>query len=138
MKHFSIARDLGPNGLITFIKRARRYGTLCSRRQWIIRLIGCCFDVDTNQNVNPKYYDALARYYVRYLQEYEKNGIFVDYLSLFNEPGVYTKIHYSDIRDLLRDHVGRCWSGQAYARKLMLSEAPERNEAYRNYPTRSR
>src|SRR5438270_10325314 len=26
MKHFSIARDLGPNGLITFIKRARRYG----------------------------------------------------------------------------------------------------------------
>src|SRR5438128_11241465 len=43
------------------------------------------FDVDTNQNVNPKYYDALARYYVRYLQEYEKNGIFVDYLSLFNE-----------------------------------------------------
>jgi len=32
-----------------------------------------------------------ARYYVRYLQEYEKNGIFVDYLSLFNEPGVYTR-----------------------------------------------
>lgn len=26
MKHFSIARDLGPNGLITYIKRAQQYG----------------------------------------------------------------------------------------------------------------
>jgi len=26
MKHFSIARDLGPNGLITYIKRAQKYG----------------------------------------------------------------------------------------------------------------
>jgi O-glycosyl hydrolase len=27
MKHFSIERDLGPNGLVTFIKRARQYGS---------------------------------------------------------------------------------------------------------------
>jgi hypothetical protein len=27
MKHFSIARELGPNGLVTFIKQARRYGS---------------------------------------------------------------------------------------------------------------
>src|SRR5215472_17587014 len=26
LKHFSIARDLGPNGSLTFIKRARKYG----------------------------------------------------------------------------------------------------------------
>ena len=27
LKHFSIQRDLGPNGLITYIKRARKYGS---------------------------------------------------------------------------------------------------------------
>src|SRR5437868_4038315 len=134
MKHFSIARDLGPNGLITFIKRARRYGSFVLQAPMDYPPDWMLFDVDTNQNVNPKYYDALARYYVRYLQEYEKNGIFVDYLSLFNEPGVYTKIHYSDVRDLLRDHVGPLLERSGLRTKLMLSEAPERNEAYRNYP----
>ena len=134
MKHFSIARDLGPNGLITFIKRARRYGSFVLQAPMDYPPDWMLFDVDTNQDVNPKYYDALARYYVRYLQEYEKNGIFVDYLSLFNEPGVYTKIHYSDIRDLLRDHVGPLLERSGLRTKLMLSEAPERNEAYRNYP----
>src|SRR6266581_642184 len=115
MNHFSIARDLQPNGLITFIKRARRYGKFVLQAPMDYPPDWMLFDVDTNQDVNPKYYDALARYYLRYLQEYEKNGISIDYLSLFNEPGVYTKIPYNHIRDL-------------------LSEAPERDEAYQNYP----
>ena len=40
-----------------------------------------------NQDVILQYYNALAHYYLRYLQEYAKNGVFIDYLSLFNEPG---------------------------------------------------
>ena len=92
------------------------------------------FDVDTNQDVNPKYYDALARYYLRYLQEYQKNGVFIDYLSLFNEPDVYTKIPYTAIRILLRDHVGPMLQKAGVRTKLMLREAPERDDAFRNYP----
>ena len=134
MNHFSIARDLQPNGLITFIKRARRYGNFVLQAPMDYPPDWMLVDVDTNQDVNPKYYDALARYYLRYLQEYEKNGITIDYLSLFNEPGVYTKIPYNHIRDLLRDHVGPLLEHSGSRTKIMLSEAPERDEASRNYP----
>ncbi|MFZ2084011.1 MAG: hypothetical protein WAU92_05920, partial [Candidatus Sulfotelmatobacter sp.] len=85
MNHFSIARDLGPNGLITFIKLARRYGRFVLQSPMDYPPDWMLFDVNKNQDVNPQYYDALARYYLRYLQEYEKQGVFIDYLSLFNE-----------------------------------------------------
>jgi len=29
---------------------------------------------------------VLAKYFVKYLEEYKKRGIEIDYLSLFNEP----------------------------------------------------
>ncbi|HZP16955.1 MAG TPA: glycoside hydrolase family 30 beta sandwich domain-containing protein [Terriglobales bacterium] len=134
MKHFSIARDLGPNGLITFIKRARRYGSFVLQAPMDYPPDWMLVDPDANQNVNPKYYDALAHYYLRYLQEYEKNGITIDYLSLFNEPGIYTKIPYSAIRNLLRDHVGPLLAKSGLRTKIMLSEAPDREDAYKNYP----
>jgi glucosylceramidase len=86
------------------------------------------------QDVDPKYFDALALYYLRYLQEYEKNGIFIDYLSLFNEPGVYTKIPYTKIRDLIKDHVGPLFEKAGVKTKIQLSEAPSREEA-KNYET---
>src|SRR5690348_15598975 len=134
MNHFSIARDLGPNGLITYIKRARKYGNFVLQAPMDYPPDWMLYNVDTNQDVNPKYYDALARYYLRYLQEYEKNGVFVDYLSLFNEPDVYTKIPYNEIRDLLKDHVGPLLEKEGVKTKIMLSEAPDRDDAYRNYP----
>ena len=105
MRHFSIARDLGTNGLVTFIKRAQEHGRFVLQAPMDYPPDWMLFDVKTNQDVNPKYYDALALYYLRYLQEYEKNGVHIDYLSLFNEPGVYTKISYPKIRDLLTRHV---------------------------------
>lgn len=134
MDHFSIARDLEPNGLVTFIKRARRYGNFVLQAPMDYPPDWMLFDPDANQNVNPKYYDALARYYLRYLQEYQKNGITIDYLSLFNEPGIYTKIPYTAIRELLRDHVGPLLAQSRLPTKIMLSEAPDRYDAYKNYP----
>jgi len=135
MKHFSIARDLGPNGEITFIKRARKYGKFVLQApmdyppDWML----------TNatdrekQDVNPKYYDALAHYYLLYLQQYAKNGVFIDYLSLFNEPSVYTKIPYNEIRDLLKDHVGPLLEKSGIKTRIQLSEAPSRENASQNY-----
>ena len=133
MQSFSISRDLGTNGLITFIRRARRFGNFVLQAPMDYPPDWMLVDVDTNQDINPKYYEALALYYLRYLQEYEKNGVFIDYLSLFNEPGIYTKIPYEHIRDLLRDHVGPLLQKAGVRTKIMLSEAPEREDAYHNY-----
>jgi glucosylceramidase len=93
------------------------------------------FDVKKNQDVDPKYFPTLAHYYIRYLEEYQNQGIFIAYLSLFNEPGVYTKIPYSKILVLLRDHVGPALQKSGLKTRIMLSEAPDRDDAYRNYPT---
>jgi glucosylceramidase len=135
MKHFSIARDLGPNGMATYIKRARKYGSFALQAPMDYPPDWMLFDVNKNQDVNPKYFPALARYYIRYLEEYKKEGIEIDYLSLFNEPfSVYTKIPYEKIRVLLRDHVGPALAKSGLRTKLMLSEAPERGEAGRYYP----
>ena len=134
LEHFSIARDLGPNGLITFIKLARRYGKFVLQAPMDYPPDWMLIDVNKNQDVNPRYYDALARYYLRYLKEYEKHGVFVDYLSLFNEPDIYTKIPYNEIDALLRDHVGPLFMKQDIRTRIMLSEAPNREDAARNYP----
>jgi glucosylceramidase len=134
MKHFSISRDLGPNGLITYIKRARRYGSFVMEAPMDYPPDWMLFDVNKKQDVQPKYYDALALYYLRYLQEYAKNGVFVDYLSLFNEPDIYTKIPYNEINELLRDHVGPLLQREKIRTQIMASEAPGREDALRNYP----
>jgi glucosylceramidase len=134
MSHFSIARDLKPNGLITFIKLARRYGKFALQAPMDYPPDWMLVDVNKNQDVNPQYYDALARYYLRYLQEYEKHGVFIDYLSLFNEPDIYTKIPYNEIDALLKDHVGPLLKKEGIRTQIMLSEAPDREDAARNYP----
>jgi len=135
MKHFSIARDLGPDGMATFIKRSRTYGNFVLQAPMDYPPYWMLFDVLKNQDVDSKYFSALARYYVRYLEEYLKQGIFIDYLSLFNEPDVYTKIPYAKILVLLKDHVGPALDKAGLKTKIMLSEAPDREDAYRNYPT---
>ncbi len=134
MEHFSIARDLGPNGLVTFIKLARRHGNFVLQAPMDYPPDWMLVDVNKDQDVNPKYYDALALYYLRYLQAYEKQGIFINYLSLFNEPDIYTKIPYNEIGTLLRDHVGPLLKSQGSHTRIMLSEAPNRDDAMRNYP----
>ena len=133
MKHFSISRDLAPNGLITYIKRARRYGAFVLQAPMDYPPDWMLFDVNKRQDVDPKYYDALSLYYLRYLQEYMKNGVFVDYISLFNEPGNYTKISYDEINQLLRDHVGPRLKRAGTRTQIMPSEAPTRENAWRNY-----
>ncbi len=131
MKDFSIARDLGPNGQITYIKRARRYGnfvlqaTMDFPPDWMLLAY---------PDVDPQYYDALSHYYLHYLQEYERNGVFIDYLSLFNEPIIYTRIPYTELNVLLRDHVGPLLEKEKVRTRIMPSEAPTRENAARNYP----
>ena len=139
LKHFSIERDLGPNGVITYIKRARKYGKFVLQSPMDYPPDWMLIDVEKHQDVDPTYDDALAHYYLRFLQEYQKAGVFIDYLSLFNEPGSeeggYTRISYAEIRDLLKDHVGPLFKRAGMKTQIMLSEAPFRRDAARNYPT---
>lgn len=134
LKNFSVDRDFGPNGVGTYILRARKYGNFALQApidyppDWML------YNVNTHQSVLPKYYPALAKYFIKYLEEYKKRGIVVDYLSLFNEPEeVYTKISYPEINVLLRDFVGPALQQSGLTTKLMISEAPERIVAYERY-----
>jgi glucosylceramidase len=92
-------------------------------------------DIHQKQDVDPRYFNALALYYLNYLRAYEKNGIFVDYLSLFNEPGIYTKIPYTKIRDLIKNHVGPLFEKEGIKTRIQLCEANTRGNASKNYPT---
>jgi glucosylceramidase len=134
LKNFSVERDFGPNGVGTYILRARKYGSFALQApidyppDWML------WDVNTHQTVQPKYYPALAKYFIKYLEEYKKHGIVVDYLSLFNEPEqVYTKISYPEINVLLRDFVGPALQQSGLTTRLMISEAPDRLVAYERY-----
>ncbi len=134
MKLFSIERDLRPNGLIPYIKRARRYGQFVLQAPMDYPPDWMLFDVKKNQDVDPRYFDALALYYLRYLEAYEKQGIFIDFLSLFNEPGIYTQIPPDKIRDLLRDHVGPLLEKSGVKTRIQPSEFNTRERAFKNYP----
>jgi len=136
MAHFSIARDLGPDGLVTYIKKASRHGEFVLQApmdyppDWMLTSVA----ERSRQDVQERYLGALALYELRYLQEYRKQGITIDYLSPFNEPGVYTKIPYTRIRDLIKFHLGPLLERERLATKLMLSEAPTRAAAAQEYP----
>src|SRR6266850_4270669 len=135
MNNFSVDRDFGPNGVGTYILRAHKYGNFALQSPMDYPPDWMLYDVKKHQDIAPKYYPALAKYFVRYLEEYKKRGITIDYLSLFNEPEkVYTKIKYPEIRVLLRDFVGPAVVQSGLSTQMMLSEAPERGDAYKRYP----
>lgn len=135
LKNFSVERDFAPTGVGTYILRARKYGKFALQAPMDYPPDWMLYDVKKRQDIQPKFYPALAKYFVRYLEEYKKRGIAVDYLSIFNEPEeVYTKIKYPEIRVLLRDFVGPALRQSGLSTKMMISEAPERLVAFKRYP----
>jgi glucosylceramidase len=132
LKHFTIHRDLEPNGLINYIKSAQRYGkfvlqaTMDYPPDWMLQ---------TNQDVDSKYYEALARYYVLYLKAYAREGITIDHLSPFNEPTGYTKISYAEIRDFIKNYLGPTLVKSGLKIELQISDSPYgRSFALANLP----
>src|SRR5215470_353687 len=135
LKHFSVARDFAPTGVGTYILRARKYGKFLLQAPMDYPPDWMLYDVRKHQDIPPRYYAVLANYFVKYLEEYRKRGIEIDYLSIFNEPEeVYTKIKYPEIRVLLRDFVGPALKVSGLSTKMMISEAPERLIAYKRFP----
>src|ERR1700746_1824047 len=98
LNNFSVERDFAPTGVGTYILRARKYGNFALQAPMDYPPDWMLYDVKKRQDIPPKYYPVLARYFVKYLEEYKKRGITVDYLSIFNEPEeVYTQIKYPEI-----------------------------------------
>lgn len=135
LRHFSIARDLGPHGVVTYVKRARAAGgrfviqaPMDYPPDWMLT------DAQNDQSVDPKYYQALADYFVRYVKEYERQGVHIDYLSPFNEPGGYTKMTMTDIRDFIRDYLGPTFERQKLTTHIQLGEMGRRIDAANEYP----
>ena len=135
LAHFSIARDLGPHGLVTYIKRALQAGgqfvlqaPMDYPPDWMLN------DVTSDQDVNPDLYQTLADYFVKYVREYDKQGIHVDYVSPFNEPGNYTKISLSEIGAFIRDFLGPTFAREKLTTRIQLSEVGGRRDAATGYP----
>jgi len=135
MKTFSIARDLEANGLVPFIKGAQQHGSFILQATMDYPPDWMLVDLHKNQNVDKKNYDALALYFLRYLQEYEKQGIFIDYLSPFNEPMGYTKIPFDELRDFIKGHLGPLFYREQVRTRLQTSDFIDRVTALRGATT---
>lgn len=134
MERFRIARDLAPNGLIPYIRGARKHGSFVLQATMDYPPDWMLIDAVKNQDVDPQQFDALARYYLRYVKEYEREGIHIDYLSPFNEPSIYTKIPWWKSRDLIKNHLGPLFAKESVSTRLMLPESPNRRAAWENQP----
>ncbi len=132
LKAFSIRRDLGPNGMLTFIKRARRYGqfklqtTTDYPPDWML---------DANYSLKPEHFPHFAQYLVKYVQAYAREGVHVDYLSPFNEPQyVYCKIKYEQIRELIKNHIGPEFRRAGLKTRLQVSDSHNRETGLKEFP----
>jgi glucosylceramidase len=134
MENFSIRRDLAPDGLIAYIHAARKHGSFILQATMDYPPDWMLIDAEINQDLDPRYFASLALYDLRYLREYEKQGIHIDYLSPFNEPSIYTKIPWWKSRELIRDHIGPLFEREGVKTRLMLPESPNRRNAWENQP----
>jgi len=137
MKHFSIKRDLGPNGLISFIREARKFGNFEIESPMDFAPDWMYYSLDSGKkHIEPKYYAALARYYIKYLQSYADHGVTVNYLNLFNEANNtwYSNVTYKVIGELIRDYVGPSLRASGLAAKIQFGESSSRPEALEKFP----
>lgn len=118
LEHFSIDKDR--RYILPIIKKARRanpdllfFASPWSPPGWMTStgdMIG--------GHLLPKYYDAYARYFVRFIQAYQAEGIPIYAVTIQNEPGVdrsrekkkwrYPSCRWTgeQERDFIRDHLG--------------------------------
>ncbi len=140
MEHFTIERDLGPNGLITFIKDASRYGNfkIQSPMDYAPDWMYYGMKKKAEMNIKPEFYNALANYYIKYLQAYAANGVTINYLVMFNESdcsgGGYSSVTYEEMREILKSHLIPRLQASGLPSEIMLGEPCSRDEAAIKFP----
>ena len=109
LSHFSIARDLMPNGSLTLIKKAIAAGFKGTIQaymdfppDWMLQ-----GTLPKNATVNPIYYNTLSNYFAKYIEAYKVHGVHIDFLEAFNEPtDSYTKMSPAQLATFLGKHLG--------------------------------
>jgi glucosylceramidase len=137
MKNFSIERDLGPNGLITFIRKAKKSGKFEIESPMDFAPDWMYYSLDSGKkHIEPKYYAALARYYSKYLRSYADNGVTVNYLNLFNEANNtwYSNVTYKVIGELIKNYVVPELRSSGLSAKIQFGESSNRPEALQKFP----
>ena len=132
LDRFSIARDLEPNGQITFIQRARKHGsfriqsTMDFPPDWML---------DSRTKLKHEYFDACARYQVKYLQAYADRGVAIDMLAPFNEPQyIYCKTTYNEIGEYIKANLGPRLRESKLTTKLQFCESHNRATGLKEFP----
>ncbi len=137
MSHFSIERDLGPDGLVTFIKAASAFGRFEIESPMDFAPDWMYFGLKPGQkHIKPEYYKALARYYSKYLQAYASQGITIDYLDLFNEAHNpwYSNVTYSEMGEMIKNFVVPRLKADGLSTKIQFGETSNRPEAVEKFP----
>ena len=77
-------------------------------------------------SLQPEYYHAYARYFVKYIQAMKTEGINIDAITIQNEP-LYGAATYpcmymfaTEQRDFIKDHLGPMFAQNAITTKIML------------------
>lgn len=137
MNHFSIERDLRPNGLITFIKEASRFGKFEIQSPMDFAPDWMYYSLKKGEkHIKPKYYSALAKYYSKYIKTYAENGVTIDYLNLFNEADNphYSNVTYKIMGDMIKNYVVPRLKADGLSTKIQLGETCTRPEALEKFP----
>jgi glucosylceramidase len=137
MENFSIERDLKPDGLIPFIKSAAKYGRFKIESpmdfapDWMLYGLK-----DGQKHVRKEYYAALARYYSKFISEYARNGVTIDYLNPFNEPqnSWYSNETYKAIGIMVKDFIVPQFLIDGIRTRIQLCETANRPEAIQKLP----
>ncbi|HJZ42069.1 MAG TPA: hypothetical protein VJ203_16995, partial [Bacteroidales bacterium] len=137
MEHFTIERDLGPNGLVTFIKKASGFGKfeiespMDFAPDWMYYSLN-----EGEKHIKPEYYGSLANYYSSYLQAYAASGVTINYLNLFNEAdnSWYSNVTYETIGLLIKNHLVPRLKEDGISVKIQFGETCTRTEALEKFP----
>jgi O-glycosyl hydrolase len=137
MTNFSISRDLGKDGLIPYIKSASQFGRFRIESPMDFAPDWMLYSLNNGEkNIKKEYYRTLARYYSRYLSEYAKNGVRIDYLNPFNEPQNkwYSNERYKTIGLMVKKFIVPQLRADGVNVKIQLCETADRGEALRKLP----
>lgn len=137
MRNFSIERDLGPDGLIPFIKSASRFGTFRIESPMDFAPDWMLYSLKKGEkHVRKEYYPALAIYYSKYISEYARHGVTIDFLNPFNEPQNtwYSNETYKAIGVMVKDYIIPRFRTDNIKTRIQLCETANRPEAVQKLP----
>ena len=137
MINFSIERDLGPNGLIPFIKKAQKFGGFEIQSPMDFAPDWMLYSLNKGEkHVKPEYYAALAKYYAMFISAYKAQGISIDYMAPFNEPENvwYSNETYRVIGKMIQKYIVPEFKSQGITTKIQLCDAANRPEGLTKLP----